>query len=830
MNLFIPEKRKGEEAMLHKMKSHKRILSIIMILVMATSLFTGCSMMKTVEKTEEDGQQGSQIEDAGNVGEKGGETQDAEDSNAMGRYVETSTDIGEYCVMPKGITRLSDGSIVIPDAYYGRVVSEDNGAGWSTETLEWQSEARKNEYTILDVAYGADGTAGMIYTVPKDNASDENEGEAGEEGAEDTSDSGDDDSTDDEATEKKCLVVKPDGTQISVQIEVSEEEGYPYKIWISDKGRVFITTFGDNIYEVNGEGIGEKFLTVEGRPEQIRFAGNFMVIDGSRFKNGVVIYDLEKGEYITDEVLSDFLKENYEERSYSTQDCFDVFFFGGEDGSLYMAGNKGLHRHVIGGSAIEQVVDGSLSSFNNPSNLIKGMTAVPDNEFLVLFSGNKLVRLTYNPDIPTVPNERLKVYSLKENDTMRQAVNFYQTANPEVYVEYEVGIESESSVTRDDALKKLNTRIMAGEGPDVMVLDNMPVDSYMEKNLLLDLSDCIDEQELYGNIVDAFRRDGKIYMIPCEIQLPLVMGKEKYISQMTDLKGIADAMETLRKDNPGKALLEIYSERGIMRMFSMVSSPSWKTEDGSLDKEALKEFLTQCKRIYDAELEGIPQEAIEEYNDRSTTYSSFYGGTRENSDYFRVANEISYLMEDRAVIMGTVYYPHGVCEQFSVNRVDGHEDDVMKPMEGMDKNVFIPKTLVGINASSAVIDRAKEMIKILLGAENQEELFYGLSIRKDALEKSFEVDEQFISEEGIFSSIGLSTGDGRSYNFKIYVMEPEQMETLKGWIEAAKTPYIEDTVIEEAVYAEGAGYIQGNESLEEAVSAIEQSIAIYMSE
>ena len=99
----------------------------------------------------------------------------------------------------------------------------------------------------------------------------------------------------------------------------------------------------------------------------------------------MVIYDLEKGEYITDEVLSDFLKENYEERSYSTQDCFDVFFFGGEDGSLYMAGNKGLHRHVIGGSAIEQVVDGSLSSFNNPSNLIKGMTAVPDNEFLVLF-------------------------------------------------------------------------------------------------------------------------------------------------------------------------------------------------------------------------------------------------------------------------------------------------------------------------------------------------------------------------------------------------------------------------------------------------------------
>lgn len=68
--------------MLHKTKSHKKILSIIMVLVMAASLFTGCSMTKTAEKTEGDGhgqQQGSQMEDAGNEGEKGGEAQDAEE-------------------------------------------------------------------------------------------------------------------------------------------------------------------------------------------------------------------------------------------------------------------------------------------------------------------------------------------------------------------------------------------------------------------------------------------------------------------------------------------------------------------------------------------------------------------------------------------------------------------------------------------------------------------------------------------------------------------------------------------------------------------------------
>ena len=180
--------------------------------------------------------------------------------------------------------------------------------------------------------------------------------------------------------------------------------------------------------------------------------------------------------------------------------------------------------------------------------------------------------------------------------------------------------------------------------------------------------------------------------------------------------------------------------------------------------------------------------------------------------------------------MGTVYYPHGVSELFSVNKVEGYEDDVIRAMSGMNSSVFLPKTLVGINASSPNIDTAKKMIEVLLGAENQETLFYGLSVHKNALKKSFEVNEEFVSEEGIFSILGLSTGDGREYTFNIYVMEPEQMEILNGWIEGAKTPYIEDTVIEEAVYAEGAEYFQGKKSLEEAVNAIEQSIAIYMSE
>ena len=46
-----------------------------------------------------------------------------------------------------------------------------------------------------------------------------------------------------------------------------------------------------------------------------------------------------------------------------------------------------------------------------------------------------------------------------------------------VYVRYEVGMDGEDGVTKEDAIRKLNTRILAGDGPDVIILDGLPVDS-----------------------------------------------------------------------------------------------------------------------------------------------------------------------------------------------------------------------------------------------------------------------------------------------------------------------------------------------------------------
>lgn len=77
-------------------------------------------------------------------------------------------------------------------------------------------------------------------------------------------------------------------------------------------------------------------------------------------------------------------------------------------------------------------------------------------------------------------------------------------------------------MTESDALRTLNTEIMAGKGPDIILLDGMS-ESYLEQGLLEDISDVIEKYTkndlLFENIIDAYTdKDGKVYSIPTRLK------------------------------------------------------------------------------------------------------------------------------------------------------------------------------------------------------------------------------------------------------------------------------------------------------------------------
>lgn len=797
------------------MKREKRIHKILVMLLlfsMMLSVISGCGKQALLG-----GEGNGEGTAAESTGKGNTAAEQSSEGTAMGRYVENVTDLADFLggYGNKGIYRLSDNSLVISDTFSAFFNSKDNGETWEEDSRKWRTKMLENGTYIMSMAVGGDNTVGIIYHDDTDVQEETAQNEEWE-------------------LNPKLLIIKPDGTEIPVDIAATEEDSYLYQVYVSDTGRIFVSTMGSgNIYEAKEDGSSEVFLTLEeGRPELIQIQDNLMVIDAY---SKVLIYDLEKEEYIEDEVLDEFINTNYKDRNNIGGNWYNLYFFFGEEGILYLAGKKGLHRHVIGGSAIEQVIDGSLCTFNNPAYGILGMVALDNNEFMTLFTGDRLVRFTYNPDIPTIPNEKLKVYSLRENDTMRQAITLYQTANPEVFVEYEIGMGEENSVTREDALKSLNTKIMAGDGPDVLVLDGMPVDSYVEKGLLLDLtsvlSDLSGEAALFENIVEAVKSDDKVYAMPCEIQLPIILGDKKYTSQINDLKGIADAVEELRKDNPEKDLLGICTEKGIMRLFSMVSVPAWTTAAGEIDKEAITEFLTQTKRIYDAQMEGISEKTVEEYNDMNEHYLQEIGVSRDDSDYLRKSvSAINYVGGLSYLNCGALCDAYGYANIFSVNRADGIENSEWILMNGQSSNVFCAQTLMGISAASKNTEQAQEFIKVCFGKDNQSYLFNGFAVNKAAFEESFVPDEDILGEDGSYGMMCLGNDEGLFVSMDIYWPNEEQIALFRKYIESVDTAYIKDDILEEAVYEEGIAYMQGTQGLEEAVADIEKKISIYMAE
>lgn len=809
----------------------------------ALTLFAAVSLVLTAGCGNQDVNGSGSGKNGNGSAANGQESGSGNSDAAMGRYRESETDLTEELEVVKGLRKLPDGRLVISDTTAGMLESKDNGENWEKMDLPWLNEKLNHAY-FMDIQMAPDGTLAVIYDTYEEaeeaaqgDSGEEENGEAPEDGEEEENSEAPEDGEEEESSafylDPVCELIKPDGTVVPVEIPLEGNEMYPSSIWISDSGRIFVTALGgDNIYEVKEDGSATRFFTAEGQPQLLQFLGDLMIVDGYGF-SAPLLYDLAKKEVLEEEGLSAFIKENYPDRGFNGGSWYDLYVFPGEEEQLYFVGNKGLHCYRMEDGNIEQLIDGSLSRLGSPLYNLKGMVLLGGGEFLSVSSSGKVIRFTYDPDMPSVPSEHLSVYSLKDSYSMRTAISLYQINHPEIYVDYEVGMEEGGALTREDALKKLNTQIMAGEGPDILMMDGLPMDSYIEKGLLLDLTGLMEEigqeEDLYENLYQAMARDGKVYVVPAQAYLPVVLGREKYVSGIKDLASMADEICRIREDEPGKDILYLCDEKQVMKAFAPVAAPVWKSGGGEIDQEAIGEFLTQMKRIYDAQMDGLNEKILEEHRQQDE-YNAGEMGEDWLYDILQYgSNEILFAGDYQQLSVGVTSYPYGYYELISVARNAGLEDAVFAPARGLCEKVFVPATMLGINAASTKLERAREFFREFLGKEVQEALG-SYVINKGALEEAFRPEEDYLGENGEYGVIAIMDEEGRETDLDIYAASEEELERFREWLGSADTPYIEDLVLEKAVFEEGEKYLRGEQSLETTQEAIRQRLSIYLSE
>ena len=810
------------------------------------------------------------------------------DTVAMGRYVETMLDVDTGELMD--LKELSDGKLVLlENGAEGRWVSDDKGVTWKPDALPGWNDLAMNYY-IYDMKAAPDGSVAMLCRsfrgltgAAEEDAGESGDGEGAEEdvgesrdgeGAEedaeesgngeetvDGKESGDGEAADgeesgdsegatdekeaetdeeeetDEGSRNKICLISAQGETKWFDVPADEFDIAASLGFSEDGSRLFVASMEPNIYEIDQEtGTAKLFLAVDIIPDMFCVWDNYMAVKSE--SGGVVLYALDTAEQIEDDVITDFVNKNCVINKHVAESTYSIF--PAEEEGVYLVCSKGVYRHVIGGTVMEQVINGGLCSLSDPMKHVVKMIRTEEESFMAAFSEGKVSSFAYDPEISTVPSQTLTAYSLTENDILRQAIIRYQGAHPDVYVEYKVGMDEEGGVTREDAVKKLNTEIMAGKGPDFLILDGLPVNSYVEKGVLADLTPYLaeleKEEKILPNIKESFTADGKICMLPAALTVSMYMTDKENMTEVSDLSALADMIEKLRSEHPGEGILETYSEDMILNALMPVSAPLWFTDAGQLDAAELSDYLEQTKRIYDACMEGLPEELLQVYQGRAEN-------TVGSSDEFSAYNDlqgggVQIVAGNEKVALGELKNAYNYAFLQSVKRSDNEENGTncqMALTPGNAKDSFRPYALMGVNAASARTELAGGLLREALSEDMQRMIYpVGFPVNEAGLETYLETLGGQLPEWGKpgepFSGYGFGDENGLVVQMSVYVPTEQETKELFDLLSSVRTPYLYDAVVEDAVREAGKYYMEEQCSLEEAVEAVQKKLGIYMSE
>lgn len=770
------------------------------LLLAGVMLLTGCTNQKE--------------ENTKSAAEAGASMETAEKEKSMGRYLEQEITLPEEIAAmgtyPVGyFGKLDNGKLVLVEQRAGKYVSEDNGETWEREEAPWLTENLMDSY-ISHIALSPDGAMAVIYSP---YSSDDEAEESVDE---------------DDPYQPEYLYVDAAGN--TKKITFSEKGNYFHQFWFDRDGLLYGYDMNGKVYEIDTQADTVKQLfEIEGLSDYVCFTEKYMIIISSR---GVNVYDMEAKMLDEDKVLSDFIMNSVGNELGANSDSHSVVMAeGGQPDVIYFALNSGLYRHVIGGAAVEQVADGSITSLGDPMMTLCGMAVLPDNEFAVLYNDVKLYRYVYDPDVPTVPDEKVSIYSLTEDYTIRQAVSLFQKQNPDVYVRYEVGISGENGMTAEDAVKNLNTRMLSGSGPDLLVLDGLPAASYTAKGILADLSGVVGnmsgENSLFPNLVEACREDGAIYSLPVRFQLPVIAGDVQSVRNVTDLETLANAVERLREENPEGSLIGLRTEEEVLYTLGLACSGAWLDENGAIDEEMLTEFLTQARRIYQAEIAGQDPRALEDY--RESHQENWSTDETGAGHYYAnaAASSLDIAMGDQKLSVGRVFrmdFDYNI-----IGTLANQEKNFAYGLwQGQVPGGFIPCTRVGIYTKSAQKEEVLEFFGFLYGRELQDlDLIGGFPVNMESFDSFAE------NPRGEYDMGGLAMSDsdgGDIFSLEVEWVGQEDFQRLKEMVKSLNSICSGDSTIESVVRTLGEKALSEDGNVEDTVEEIVKKAAIYLAE
>ena len=401
----------------------------------------------------------------------------------------------------------------------------------------------------------------------------------------------------------------------------------------------------------------------------------------------------------------------------------------------------------------------------------------------------------------TVENVELTLYILNDTDEWNQLISVYRESHPEVKITVQRGMDENTSVTETEVLKKLNTALANGEGPDLICFDGIEGENYSSQ--LMDLSELVSRyrEDCFSNITEAYaREDGSVYEVPLRFSLPGMM-------ETGVLSGSESVWDQLAGIGEGEDIsMPAASSRNMIEMLCRIYLAQCGEEE--ITEESLRGFYEMLDRFYTA----CGTDALK-------AAEQMYG-----SSVGMEAGDLSEIFPD--FLSGS-----DLCISWLVNadgwqRVQAMCRDAQwsyAAVSDEEHHYFAADKVIGINKASEHTEEAMEFLEFALSAEGQQAFGqYSLPVQREVLERSL-----LSAEERIYYITDDNGMDGR---WQTESLDQTQADAMVKMIEKADTPVSNSSIQTALVQEPFLEYAQGKTTLEEAVQSAMQKIGLYQME
>ncbi len=647
-----------------------------------------------------------------------------------------------------------------------------------------------------------------------------------------------------------CNIWKED-TRESLDLDISGIEGMS-----CCKSKTYIYD-GEKIIAYGKDFLSELFsIKVSGIVDFCVGEKELIVLDA----NGITIYSTENGEKTkTDSTFTehyiDQIKKTQQSLDSEALSCRQIIKYISES-KICLALEDGIYTYDLAKKETECLLNHTEDGYMTASDVLYGyvvegdadnpeITAVCSSDGAkkaVLYSNKK--DGTENAKTDTAKEQNgITIYSLWYAECMENIVDIFRKNNPDIAVDYTWGIDDEDGISVADAVSALNTQLLAGEGPDVIVMDGLNIKKYGESGVLLELSDMISEiQEkepaCLKHVMSAYQTDDGTYAIPSKVSFTALIGSSGDIKDIDDMDSLISYIQSSDKPGYGNDL-NFYEWEAFFDTLYPVYASKIVNANGDYDKDMLKEFLLKFKELYDLEMSRTTQEEI-------TNWITEYGKYEQN--YKRVpacmkplynreysGQKIAFVTSDSILNIWDFYsMKHDVlCGGGGTDtgtETTANQDYIYHIWENGDENAYIPTMIFSINANSKEKNKAKEFVTYMFSTDVQKQYINNLHFKPghpvniDAV-KVLNGEMLDIGNPGGAVEVG-----GTNYLGLTYFTKDEDMNEYIDTLQSLKSPVYIDASVEEIIKEQIPDYADGKTGLEDTYNAIHNMVEVYLSE